>query len=254
MKITALRFAFISVAAMLLTACNTSSPSGMGMQNTSAPASAYGTANVGGDADLRQVPDLPSPPETSGGTEVPIAAADTLDIFVFQVPDLSRTVQVDTSGNVSLPLIGIVPVAGKPVRMVEQEITRIYGAKYLQNPQITVTIKDSAARRVTIDGEIKKAGVYPLPTTASLLDAIALGGGFSPIADTSKVYVFREVSGQKFVAQYDVAKIRSGGQSNPRLYGGDVVVVFSSSSRIALQNLKEALGVASSASRVGTFL
>ncbi len=238
-------------ALLALSACNTSSPGDMGMTNQAAGTANFAAGGLAGDAQLRQVSDLPAPPETAGGTEVPIAASDTLEVFVFQVPDLSRVVQVDPSGNINLPLIGNMAAAGKPVRQLEQDITRAYAAKYLQNPQVGVSVKESAARRVTIDGEVNKAGVYPLPPTASLIDAIALAGGFSKIADTSKIYVFRQISGQRLVAQYDVTAIRSGKRANPRIYGGDVVVIFSSSSRVALQNLKEALGVASSAARVG---
>jgi polysaccharide export outer membrane protein len=177
-----------------------------------------------------------------------------LEVFVFQVADLTRVVQVDPSGNINLPLIGYVRAAGKPVRVLEQDITRAYGASYLQNPQVSVAIKESSGRRVTIDGEVSKTGVYQLPPIASLIDVIALAGGFSRVADASKVYVFRTISGQKLVAQYDVSMIRAGKRSSPRIYGGDVVVVFSSSSKIAFQNLKEALGVASSASRIGVGL
>ena len=249
-----LRVAGVLAVSAFITGCNTSSPSDMGIAQAAPASSGYASTALPGDADLRQVPELPAPPETAGGTEVPIAPSDTLDVFVFQVSDLSRSVQVDPSGNINLPLIGNVQAAGKPVRVLEQEITRAYARNYLQNPQVSVTIKESSSRRVTIDGEVNKAGVYQLPPTASLIDAIALGGGFSRIADTGKVYVFRQVGQQKLVALYDVAQIRSGKRANPRIYGGDVVVVFSSSSKIALQNLKEALGLASSASRLGVGL
>jgi polysaccharide export outer membrane protein len=253
-KLVALRLLTIVVLGAFLSACNTSTPSDMGIAQGAAPAAGYANAALPSDGELRQVPDLPAPADTAGGTEVPIAPSDTLEVFVFQVADLTRVVQVDPSGNINLPLIGNIKAAGKPVRMLEQDITRAYAASYLQNPQVSVTIKESSARRVTIDGEVTKAGVYQLPPTASLIDAIALAGGFSRIADASKVYVFRTINGQKLVAQYDVTSIRSGKRSNPRIYGGDVVVVFSSSSKIAFQNLKEALGVASSATRIGVGL
>ncbi len=249
-----LRIAVVFAMSAFIAACNTSSPTDMGMAQGAPASSGYASAALPGDADLRQVPELPAPPETAGGTEVPIAPSDTLEVFVFQVSDLSRAVQVDPSGNINLPLIGNVQAAGKPVRVLEQEITRAYARNYLQNPQVSVTIKESSSRRVTIDGEVNKAGVYQLPPTASLIDAIALGGGFSKVADTGKVYVFRQVGRQKLVALYDVAQIRAGKRANPRIYGGDVVVVFSSSNKVAFQNLKEALGVASSASRIGVGL
>ena len=203
-----------------------------------------------GDRDLRVVSELPTPQNTADGTERPIAPGDILEVSVFQVPDLSRTVQVDDAGRVSLPLIGVVPAAGKSVRTFENDIILAYGRDYLQSPQISVFVKESAANRVTVDGEVRRAGVFPLPPSSSLLDAIALAGGFSNLADESKVYVFRQIEGQRLVANYDVSSIRQGRRSAPRIYGGDVVVVFQSASRVAFQNLKEALGVATSAGRL----
>ncbi|MGB3389565.1 MAG: SLBB domain-containing protein, partial [Pseudaminobacter sp.] len=105
-------------------------------------------------------------------------------------------------------------------------------------------------QRVTIDGEVAKAGLYPVSAGTTLLDAIAMAGGFRDVADQKKVYVFRDVGGSKLVANYDVGDIRSGRLVNPRIYGGDVIMVFTSQSRVAINNLKEALGIAVNASRL----
>jgi polysaccharide export outer membrane protein len=149
-----------------------------------------------------------------------------------------------------MPLIGVVQAAGKSIRQLEQELERAYGKSYLQSPDVTVFMKESAGQRVTIDGEVAKAGLYPVTANATLLDVIAMAGGFRDIADQNKVYVFREIGGRKLVANYSVAEIRSGRLANPRIYGGDVVMVFTSQSRVAMNNLKEALGMAANASRL----
>ena len=67
------------------------------------------------------------------------------------------------------------------------------------------------------------------------------------VADATKVYVYRNQGSQKLVANYNVDEIRKGRKRDPRVYGGDVIVVFPSQSKVALKNLKEALGVATSA-------
>src|SRR5690606_935365 len=100
---------------------------------------------------------------------------------------------------------------------------------------VTIFVKESAGQRVTIDGEVTKAGIVPVSSNATLLDVIALAGGFRQIADETKVYVYRDINKQKLVANYDVKAIRRGKAPNPRIYGGDVVVVFPSSGKIALQ-------------------
>jgi polysaccharide export outer membrane protein len=201
---------------------------------------------------LTIVSELPAPAAARSGVTQPVAISDVIEISVFQVPDLSRTVQVDDRGYVSLPLIGQVEAAGKSVQALQHDIERAYGAKYLQSPSVSVFVKESAARRVTVDGEVRRSGVYPLPPTASLLDVVALAGGLTEVADASKVYVFRKVGNKSYVANYSISDIRSGGRSNPPVNAGDVVIVFPSQGRVALQNLKEALGVASSAGRLAT--
>lgn len=218
-------------------------PAGAG--ESAVPAHAI-PASVGSSAsgDLRMVQDLPAPAATVGGTEQPIAASDVLEVFIFQVPDLSRTVQVDASGRITLPLIGSLNVAGKSVGAVRDMITQAYASNYLQNPQVSVMVKSSASLRVTVDGEVNRSGVFPLPPTATLLDAIALAGGLNNVADTTKLFVFRNIDGHTLVANYDLSQIRSGARANPRIFGGDVVIAFSSAGKVAMQHLREALGIA----------
>ncbi|ESX65409.1 GumB protein [Mesorhizobium sp. LSHC420B00] len=175
---------------------------------------------------------------------------DVLEVNVFQVDNLNRTVQVDAGGQISLPLIGTVIAAGKTVRQLEQEIETAYGSNYLQSPDVTVFVKESIGQRVTVDGEVNKAGIYPVSSNSSLLDAIALAGNFSPIGDAKKVFIYRNIGTNTLVANYNVEAIRAGKVRNPRIYGGDKIVVFASSSKIAVNNLKDALGIASSAARI----
>jgi polysaccharide export outer membrane protein len=224
------------------TSTSSSSPTADALSLTAAT----GSAQQGGA--LRVVPELP-PPAQNGG-EQPISANDVLAVDVFQVDDLDRTVQVDAAGNISLPLIGTVKAAGNTARQLEQHIENAYGKNYLQSPDVTIFVKESVGQRITIDGEVAKAGIYPVSSNSSLLDAIALAGGFRNVADATKVYVYRDYADGKLVANYNVEMIRSGKRSNPRIYGGDVIVVFASRSKVALNNLKEALGVASSTARL----
>lgn len=209
-----------------------------------------GAGNATGDGSLRLVKGLPAPAGTRDGAEQLLSANDVLEVNVYNTASLNRVVQVDSLGLISLPLIGVQTAAGKSVRQLEQELERAYGASYLQSPDITVFLKESASQRVTIDGEVAKAGLYPVAASTTLLDAIALAGGLRDIADQTKVYVFRDVGETKLVANYNVEHIRSGRLANPRIYGGDVIMVFTSKSRVAMNNLKEALGIAVNASRL----
>lgn len=193
--------------------------------------------------DLQLVRALPAPVNSAGGVDQPLLPGDVLTIDVFQAAQLSRTVQIDSRGALSLPLIGTVTAAGKDIRALELEFEQLYGARYLQNPEVSIFLKESTGQRVTVDGEVAKAGLYPVSPGTTLLDAIALAGGFRELADQRKVYVYRVFGDRKLVANYDVGTIRDGHAENPRVYGGDVVVVFRSQSLVAINNLKEALGL-----------
>ncbi|WP_271169938.1 polysaccharide biosynthesis/export family protein [Hansschlegelia plantiphila] len=207
------------------------------------------SGGVTGDATLQVVQSLPPPANTNNGADQLISPSDVLDVGVFQVSDLNRTVQVDSAGNVSLPLVGTQKAAGLTVRALEASLEREYGSKYLQNPDVTVFMKESAGQKVTVDGEVNRAGIYPIPANTTLLQIVALAGGFRPVADVSKVYVFRQVGPKQLVANMNVEAVRNGAQPDPKIYGGDKVVVFSSSSKVAFQNLKESLGMVANAGR-----
>jgi polysaccharide export outer membrane protein len=216
-----------------------------------APTSAVATSSLAPSAaapaatkGLQVVAELPPPDAGAGGESQPISPNDVLEIDVFQVDNLDRTVQVDAAGNISLPLIGAIAAARKTVRQLEQDLEQAYGKDYLQSPDITVFMKESIGQRVTVDGEVTKAGIYPVTSSSTLLDVLALAGGFKQIADPNKVYVYRAIGQKQYVANYNVDQIRRGKKNNPRIYGGDVVVVFESGAKVAFNNLKDVLGVA----------
>ncbi|ESW77275.1 hypothetical protein X772_31460 [Mesorhizobium sp. LSJC280B00] len=243
------------VASLAMSACtSTSSTASSSPTAVDALQLTSSSAPLSGGGALRVVKDLPAPQNTQNGSEQPLSPNDVLDVNVFQVDNLNRTVQVDSGGQISLPLIGTITAAGKTVRQLEQEIETAYGAKYLQSPDVTVFVKESIGQRITVDGEVNKAGIYPVASNSSLIDAIALAGGFNTVGDAKKVYVYRNIGPNTLVANYNVEEIRAGKSRNPRIYGGDKVVVFASKSKIAMNNLKDALGVASSAARIGVLV
>lgn len=199
--------------------------------------------------DLQIVDALPPPMDTHQGRVELIAENDLLEVDVFQVDELDRTARVDANGKLSLALIGAVDAKGKTIPELKADIEKLYGAKYLQNPEVSIFMKESAGQRITVDGQVRKPGIYPVSSTTTLLQVIALSGGFSEIADETKVYVFRQIGNKKLVANYNVKEIRAGKRSDPRVFGGDVVVSFTSDAKVAARNLREALGIATGAAR-----
>ena len=182
----------------------------------------------------------PADPVTSavGRAEYHIGPSDLLTVAVFQVEDLDREVRVNNAGQVSLPLVGAVPVAGLTVDQIEAEIASRYAARYLQNPQVSVFVKEFASQRVTVGGAVEKPGIYPMTSSRlSLLQALALAEGLTDVASLRNVIVFRTSGGQRQYARFDVAAIQAGENADPELAGEDIVVVDTSTGKIALQNL-----------------
>lgn len=155
-----------------------------------------------------------------------IGALDTLDVAVFAEPDLSvKAVQVDAAGNVELPLIGTVAAAGKTARQLSNTVAQLYGARYLEYPQVTVSVATAVSQRVTVQGEVTEPGIYDLKGTTTLLQAIALAKGETRVAALRSVSVFRIVGGRRVGAIFDIAAIRRGEQPDPALVGNDMVIV-----------------------------
>lgn len=171
-------------------------------------------------------------------SEYRIGVGDKLDVTVFQVEDLSfEELVVDTSGNINMPLIGAVRGAGRTAGEMSADIAQRLAARYLRDPQVTVTVKEAASQKVTVDGAVTKPGVYEMRGSSSLLQAVAMAEGPTAVADLTKVAVFRVIDGQRSVAVFDLAAIRQGRAADPEVFGDDVIVVDTSRLSATLRNL-----------------
>ena len=154
-----------------------------------------------------------------------IMSGDVLQITVFQVQDFNREAPVDAGGNIVLPLIGGVPAAGKTVHEVESEIATRLRAKYLQNPQVLVTIKDAVGLRVSVQGAVRNPGVIQIRGDTTLTTVLAQSQGFTDTADTSSVLIIRNTDQGRVAGKVDAGAILKGSAPDPRIYGGDTIVV-----------------------------
>lgn len=173
--------------------------------------------------------------------EYRIGVGDKLDVRVFQVADLSfEDLTVDTSGNIQMPLIGVVRGADRTAGEMGSDIAARLGQQYLRNPQVTVTVVEAANQKITVDGAVTKPGVYEMRGATSLLQAVAMAEGPTRVADTREVAVFRVIDGQRSVAIFDLASIRQGRAPDPQVFGDDIIVV--DTSRLSLA-IREFVGV-----------
>lgn len=139
-----------------------------------------------------------------------IGPLDVLDVSVFKVAELSKTIQVSESGSINFPLVGEMQVGGKSPQEVELMLAKALGGKFLQNPQVSVYVKEYNSQRVTVEGAVKKTGVVPIVGGMSLLQAIAQSGGLDELAD-SDVVVFRMTAGKRLAGRYNISDIKAGG-------------------------------------------
>lgn len=190
---------------------------------------------------------LPAPDNTTasgayiGVSDYRMGALDLLEISVFQVEDLNRTVRINSSGHISLPLIGAVQAGGKTISELEAMIAAKLEEGFLQNPQVTVFVKEFSSQRVTVEGAVKQPGIYPITGRTSLLQALALAKGFEELAEQRSVVVFRTIEGKRMAAMFDIRAIRAGEVEDPQVYGDDIVVVDRSGTRSALKTVVDSL-------------
>ena len=152
-----------------------------------------------------------------------IGPRDTLEVTVFQAPELTKAIQVSEVGTINFPLLGELEVAGKSAREVELDLKKKLGSKYLQNPQISVFVKDHFSQRITMEGAFAKPGIYQVEGGKSLLQAVAEAGGFTDNA-SKEVLLFRKVDGKRLAGNFDVSAIRAGRAEDPPLEAGDVLI------------------------------
>jgi polysaccharide biosynthesis/export protein len=167
---------------------------------------------------------------------------DTLEISVYGEPDLSlKSQQIDSTGMLTLPLVGPVKASGKTASELGHEIERLYAQKYLRNPQITVSLDNSVSQKVTVQGEVSAPGVYDLKGPTTLLETLSLAKGEQRTAKLEQVVVFRKINGQRMGAVFDVKQIRAGLANDPQILGNDVVVVGYSEARRFWDDIKSVL-------------
>jgi polysaccharide export outer membrane protein len=176
----------------------------------------------------------------ANSAEYVIAPQDVLQVTVFQVPDLSKSTQVNGNGDVTLPLIGQVHVGGRTVERAQQEIAERLGKKYIQSPQVTVLVTKSG-QRVTVNGAVKSPSVLTIDGKLTLSQAIAQTGGLSELANSSRIHVARVADEQVKDVVFNLDEIQSGAAADPTLRGGDIVIAEDSNTRVALKNIKDLL-------------
>jgi len=183
------------------------------------------------------------PPEdaVTPATEYLIQPRDELSIRVFEEPGLSSDrLVVDDAGKIRLPLAGEIVAKGMSPGQLTDEISRRLRQGYLVRPQVAVSVIKLANQFVTVEGEVTRPGVFEIGPDYSLLSALARAESPNKVAKLDQIVIFRKIDGKRMGARFDLGRIRSGLDPDPRVFGGDVVVVGYSSARGTWQNVLQA--------------
>ncbi len=204
---------------------------------TAAACLAVAAGPVFASADTRVSTGAPS----GQGEVETVQPFDTLDINVLQLDSLNRTVEVNSVGVITLPLAGDFNVVGKTTKQVAADIAERLGRHDLQNPEVTVTLKDpsqqtvslrdTARRGFTVEGSVTQPGVYSIYGPTTLLQGLAMAKGIDQYANEKHVTVFRETTGRAEGQTYNLNDIRNGKIIDPPIFPRDTIVVATSKTR-----------------------
>ena len=153
---------------------------------------------------IRQAPALPATPPghapaatpaaPEGSGERPVGSEDLLEISVFEIPELNRTVRVSERGTISLPLLGEVPSGGLTPRQIEAALRARLGEKYVRDPQVSVFVREHGSKKVSVLGAVGKPGVYEMLGQRTLLQVLAQAGGLTQDVG-ARLHVIRQKPG-----------------------------------------------------------
>lgn len=166
--------------------------------------------------------------EASPSSNEVLKVNDLVRVMVYKEDDMTTEVRISKTGDIALPLLGNVHVAGETVAEATTEIHNRLDKDYIINPQVTLTIMEYAPQWVTVLGEVEKQGQVVIPPEGGLdlMGAIALAGGYSRVADPSNITVVRVVNGHHEVLKVNAKKLAADSKSTTfMVMPGDTISV-----------------------------
>lgn len=171
-------------------------------------------------------------PASSPDREYLLQPQDILRIFIFQHDDLNKqmeAVRISDTHTISLPLVNSIDLRGRTARQAEEVIRAAYDRDFLVNPQVSVIVVKYAERSVNVVGQVNNAGrvLFPQEKGLTIVEAIALAGGQTRLADLKKVRLTRKTAeGETVVEEIDVdALMKRGGRDAVQLQRDDVLFI-----------------------------
>jgi polysaccharide export outer membrane protein len=162
---------------------------------------------------------IPGVPDTTLGP------GDIFNVTVFGENDLTGKFCVSATGTIDYPLVGRVVVAGKTPPQVAAELRRRLAQGFIKNPHVTILVESYKSKKISVFGQVKRPGTFNYVSNMSIIEAITLAGGFTPLASKNDITLTRVEEGKSQRTVLRVADIGEGRAANYLLKPGDVVFV-----------------------------
>jgi polysaccharide export outer membrane protein len=196
----------------------------IGLQAQAAPESSAPASASHAAAQAAQANEAPARPHDDSFV---IGNDDVLAISVWKEPDISRSIPVRSDGKISLPLVGEVQATGRTPLKLEQDIAAKLKS-YIAEPEVTVIVQQINSQKFNILGQVNRPGSYPIAMAATVLDAIAVAGGFRDFAKQKSIYVLRQsADGTQARLRFNYKEVVKGQNpdQNIKLQPRDTIVV-----------------------------
>src|SRR6266513_1227234 len=172
----------------------------------------------------------PLPPGVSAPSGYILSANDQVAVEVFGEEDLRTNGRLNGEGNLSVPLIGSIHLAGLTLTQAATKLTDLYSRDYLVNPRVNIMLVGYAKRRFTILGQINRPGSYEMPDGSpegiDLLEAVAMAGGYTRIAAPERISIRRHSNaGKDEIIRVDAKRLARGDRGNFTVLPGDAITV-----------------------------
>ena len=153
-----------------------------------------------------------------------IGPEDVLDIFVWKEESLTKTVPVRIDGKISLPLLDDIQASGRTPLQLKEELTKKLSG-FVDNPTVTVTVKEANSYRVFISGEVKQPGIVRIRSEVTLVNLIIMVGGFTEWANKRKILIITKENGKEKRITANYNKIIDGDIPDIVIKPGDTVII-----------------------------
>jgi polysaccharide export outer membrane protein len=160
------------------------------------------------------------------GEDTTLGAGDVFDVRVFGEADLSGTYRVAQDGTIDFPLVGRLAVASRePTEVADLIASRLRDGGMLRNPQVSVLVKEYNSKRISVVGAVARPGTFPMSAGLTVVQAISLAGGFTPLASRNQTVVTRRVGDRVFRYRVAVDDVTDGQVADFPLAAGDILYV-----------------------------